>query len=167
MSRPFSPRSGIEFSGIGFSGIEPNRRAVIGAGAGLITAFALRPARASTELADAIRAFTGGVEPKPGKVTLDIAPLVENGNAVGVEVKVDHPMQPGNFVSQIALFTEKNPAPEVAVFHLSPHAGRAHVVTRMRLATSQNVAAVARLSDGSLWQETREVIVTIAACTEE
>lgn len=157
MSRPFSPHSGSEL----------DRRGVLAAGAGLVTLLAIAPARASTELASAIARFTGGVEPKTGKVTLDIAPLVENGNAVGVEVKVDHPMTPENFVTEIALFTEKNPAPDVATFHLSPRMGRAHVVTRMRLATSQHVAAVARLSDGSLWQETREVIVTIAACTEE
>lgn len=157
MSRPFLPRSGIEL----------DRRALIGAGAAFVTALAISPARASPEMAAAIRKFTGGVEPKTGKVTLDIAPLVENGNAVGVEVKVDHPMKPESFVSEIALFTEKNPSPDVAVFHLTPHSGRAHVVTRMRLATTQHVVAVARLSDGSLWQETREVIVTIAACTED
>ncbi len=157
MSRPFSPHSGIEL----------DRRALIGAGAMLVTALAVKPAAASPEMAAAIRKFTGGTEPKTGKVTLDIAPLVENGNAVGVEVKVDHPMKPESFVSEIAIFTEKNPVPDVAVFHLTPQSGRAHVVTRMRLATTQHVAAVARLSDGSTWQDTREVIVTIAACTED
>lgn len=162
MSRPFLPRSGIEQRPNAF-----DRRAVLGAGMGLVTALVVAPAQASTELAAAIRGFTGGVEPKTGKVMLDIAPLVENGNAVGVEVKVDHPMTPQNFVREIAIFTEKNPSPDVAVFHLSPRMGRAHVVTRMRLATTQNVAAVARLSDGSTWQDIREVIVTIAACTEE
>ena len=93
--------------------------------------------------------------------------MVENGNAVSIEVAVDHPMLPGNFVTDIAIFNEKNPLPGVAVFHLTPRAGRAHVITRMRLATSQHVTAVARLSDGSFWSDAREVIVTIAACTEE
>jgi sulfur-oxidizing protein SoxY len=115
----------------------------------------------------AIRAFTGGTEPRPGKVAIEIAPLVENGNAVAVEITVDHPMQPNNFVTDIALFNEKNPQADVAVFHLTPRSGRAHVITRMRLATSQHVTAIARLSDGSYWSDKREVIVTIAACTEE
>lgn len=157
MSRPFSKRCAIEL----------DRRTAIGAGAALVAGIAVWPAHATTELETAIRRFTGGAVVKAGKVTLDIAPLVENGNAVGVEVMVDHPMTPDNYVASIALFTEKNPAPDVAVFHLTPRSGRAHVVTRMRLATSQHVTAVAQLSDGSVWQDTREVIVTIAACTEE
>lgn len=149
-------------------GTEPDRRRLLHAGAGLVALVLVRPARAEPEaMARAIAAFTGGVTPVAGKVTLDIAPLVENGNAVGVEVRVDQPMTGANPVTDIALFTEKNPQPEVAVFHLSPRAGRAHVTTRMRLATSQHVTALARLADGSCWLETREVIVTIAACTEE
>lgn len=158
MSRPFSRPSPSE----------PSRRVVLASGGAFATLLALGPARSEPEdMARAIRIFTGGAEPKPGKVSLDIAPLVENGNAVGVEVSVDHPMRPGDFVNQIALFNEKNPQADVAVFYLSPRAGRAHVVTRMRLATSQHITAVARLSDGSYWSNTREVIVTIAACTEE
>lgn len=158
MSSPFSPPSGIE----------PDRRFVLALGCGLAAGVLVRPARAEPEaMTRAVLAFTGGNVPKPGKVALDIAPLVENGNAVGVEVRVDHPMRVDDHVTQIALFTEKNPQADVAVFHLSPRAGRAHVVTRMRLATSQHVTALARLSDGSHWADTREVIVTIAACTEE
>ena len=158
MSSPISRRSRTE----------PDRRSVLVAGATFCTLLAIGPARAEPEdMERAIRAFTGDVAPKHGKVAIEIAPLVENGNAVSIEVAVDHPMQPGNFVTDIALFNEKNPQADVAVFHLTPRAGRAHVITRMRLATSQHVTAVARLSDGSCWSDTREVIVTIAACTEE
>lgn len=158
MSQPISLRSAIE----------PDRRAVLAAGAGFVTLFALGPAQAETEdMERAIKAFTGGAEPRPGKVAIEIAPLVENGNAVAIEIAVDHPMQQGNFVTDIALFNEKNPQADVAVFHLTPRAGRAHVITRMRLATTQHVTAIARLSDGSYWSDKREVIVTIAACTEE
>lgn len=158
MSSPFSPPSGSE----------PDRRFVLALGAGMAASIMVRPVRAEPEdMTRAILAFTGGAAPTPGKVALDIAPLVENGNAVGVEVRVDHPMRADDHVTEIALFTEKNPQADVAVFHLSPRAGRAHVVTRMRLATSQHVTALARLSDGSFWTDTREVIVTIAACTED
>ncbi|HRK25211.1 MAG TPA: SoxY-related AACIE arm protein [Beijerinckiaceae bacterium] len=142
-----------------------NRREMLGT---MLLTSGLGPARAASgEMEAAILAFTGGVVPQPGKVTLDIAPLVENGNSVAVSVGVDHPMRHDAHVTTIALFTEKNPQPNVATFHLSPRSGRAFVATRMRLATSQHVAAVARLSDGSLWSDIREVIVTIAACTEE
>lgn len=158
MSRPFSPPCVSE----------PDRRQVLAVGAGLFTLIASVPARAEPDaMAAAIRAFAGGKDPAEGKVTLDIAPLVENGNAVSFEVLVDHPMLADNHVREIALFTEKNPQPEVAVFRLTPAMGRAHVVSRMRLATTQHITAVAKLSDGSCWAERREVIVTIAACTEE
>lgn len=158
MSSPISRRFGNN----------PDRRAVLASGAALCTLLAARPACAEpADMERAIRAFTGGIAPKTGKVAIEIAPLVENGNAVSIEITVDHPMQPGNFVNEIALFNEKNPQTDVAVFHLTPRSGRAHVITRMRLATSQHVSAIARLSDGSFWSDTREVIVTIAACTEE
>jgi sulfur-oxidizing protein SoxY len=129
---------------------------------------ALRPARATPDsLRAAIAAFTGGV-PAPdireGRVRIDISTLVENGNAVPVSVSVDD--APPGSVRRLALFTERNPQPEVAVFHFSPRSGRAKVDTRIRLATSQRVVAVAKMNDGSCWQHQVDVIVTLAACVE-
>ena len=125
------------------------------------------PARATPEaMAGAIRAFVGGAPLRDGRVTLDIAELVENGNTVPVGLSVQSPMTLEDHVQRLALFTERNPQPEVAVFHLSPRSGRARVDTRMRLATSQRVVAVAVLSDGTCWQQAVDVIVTLAACVE-
>jgi sulfur-oxidizing protein SoxY len=114
----------------------------------------------------AIDAFTGGRTPRDGRVRLAIDTLVENGNVVPVSVSVDSPMTVAEHVQRIALFTENNPQPEVAVFHLGPRNGRATVATRMRLATSQHVIALAQLSDGSVWRHSVEVVVTLAACLE-
>ena len=142
-----------------------SRRAAL---AGLGAVVLVRPARAeSADMDAAIRAFAGGAEVRTGKVTLDVAPLVENGNSVSVAVSVDHPMTEAAHVTTIAIFNEKNPQPGVATFHLNPRSGRAWVATRMRMATTQHLTAVARLSDGTFWADRREVIVTIAACTEE
>jgi sulfur-oxidizing protein SoxY len=127
----------------------------------------VRPTRATPEaMRAAIEAFTGGAPPRAGRVTLEIAPLVENGNTVPVTVRVDSPMTEAEHVRRIALFTERNPDPDVAVFHLGPASGRAEVATRMRLATSQTVIAVAQTSDGGFWQAAAEVVVTLAACVE-
>ncbi len=112
----------------------------------------------------AILAFTGGAAVQDGKVRLDISPLVENGNTVPVTVSV--PGLDAAQVRRLALFTERNPQPEVAVFQLGPLAGRAVVTTRMRLATSQTVVALAQLADGSCWQQRLQVVVTLAACVE-
>jgi sulfur-oxidizing protein SoxY len=106
------------------------------------------------------------VAPRAARVRLEIAELVENGNTVPVTVSVQSPMTEADHVRRIALFTELNPEPGVAVFHLSPRNGRAQVSTRMRLATTQQVLAVAQLADGSFWQAAMEVVVTLAACVE-
>ena len=118
-------------------------------------------------LDEAIRDFSGGLPVQAGRVALSVPPLVENGNAVGVTVTVESPMTASDHVRRIALFNEKNPQPDIAVFHLGPRAGRARVATRIRLATSQTMVAVAELSDGSFWSAKANVIVTLAACIED
>jgi sulfur-oxidizing protein SoxY len=142
------------------------RRAIAGT-IGLGASLLWRPARATApELAAAVRTFTGGAPTRPGRVTLDIEPLVENGNTVPITVSVASPMTADNHVQAIAVFTERNPQPEVAQFTLTPRSGRARVSTHIRLATSQQVVAVARLRDGSYWSHAVDVIVTLAACVE-
>jgi len=143
------------------------RRQLLHAGAGLGGWLLLRPAQAADQLEEAIRAWTGGAPVQTGRVKLDIAPLVDNGNTVPLAVQVDSPMTAADHVVAIAVFNQKNPQPDVVRFTLGPRAGRASVATRMRLATTQKLSAVARMSDGSYWQHTIEVIVTLAACLEE
>ena len=127
----------------------------------------LRPAHATPEaLRAAISSFAGGQQVREGRITLDIATLVENGNAVPITVTVQSPMTAADHVSTVALFNERNPQHDVAVFQLGPRAGRAVVATRMRLATSQTIVAMARMADGSCWMQSVEVIVTLAACIE-
>ncbi|MFM2065177.1 MAG: hypothetical protein RLZZ584_86 [Pseudomonadota bacterium] len=103
-----------------------------------------------------------------GRVEIDIAELIDNGNAVPVTLAVPaSPMTAADHVVALALFAERNPLPDVVSFQLGPRAGRAEVATRIRLATSQQLVAVARLSDGSFWQRSVKVIVTLAACVED
>ena len=115
---------------------------------------------------EAIAKVVGTAKVNKGKVALELPQLVENGNAVSMSVKVDSPMTEKDYVKAIHVFTEKNPQPYVATFHLGPRAGRALVATRIRLADSQTVTAIAELSDGSFWSQEVNVIVTLAACTE-
>jgi sulfur-oxidizing protein SoxY len=138
--------------------------AVLGA-APIVT---LRSAEATpATLASAIRTITNGAAVKTGKIKLDVPPLVENGNTVPLTVSVASPMAPEDFVKSIHVFNEKNPQPNIGNFYLGPNSGRAQVSTRIRLADSQKVVAIARLSDGSFWSVSVDVVVTLAACTEE
>jgi sulfur-oxidizing protein SoxY len=128
----------------------------------------VRPAEATPAmLASAIRNLVGEADVQTGKVKLDIPPLVENGNTVPMTVSVDSPMTAQDHVKSIHVFNEKNPQPNIGNFYLGPQAGRAKVATRIRLADSQKVTAIAKLSDGSFWSASVDVIVTLAACTEE
>lgn len=131
-------------------------------------AVSVRPVAATPEtMASAIRTVTGGANVVTGKVKLDIPPLVENGNSVPMVVSVTSPMTDKDYVKSIHVFNEKNPQPNLGNFYLTPRAGRAQVSTRVRLADSQKIVAIAKLSDGSFWSTTTEVVVTLAACTEE
>jgi sulfur-oxidizing protein SoxY len=128
----------------------------------------VRPVEATPEtMAAAIRTVTGGATVQSGKVKLDIPPLVENGNSVPMTVTVTSPMTSTDYVKSIHIFNEKNPQPNLGNFYLKPSAGRAQVATRVRLADSQKIIAIAKLSDGSFWSVTADVVVTLAACTEE
>jgi sulfur-oxidizing protein SoxY len=135
--------------------------------AGLLVAGLPRWALARPSLEEAIRTFTGGAEIFDGRVRLELPPLVENGNAVGITVTAESPMTTTDHVRRIGVFNEKNPEANVAVFHLGPRSGRAQVSTRIRLATSQVVVAVAEMSDGSFWSSRASAIVTLAACIED
>ncbi len=120
-----------------------------------------QPAEAS------LRSISGGAPVQRGRVKLEVPRLADNGNSVALKVSVDSPMTASQFVKSIHLFAEKNPRPNVANFYLGPRAGRAQISTRIRLAGTQDVLAVAALSDGSFWSESAEVLVTVTACTDE
>jgi sulfur-oxidizing protein SoxY len=122
--------------------------------------------RVGPELRAALARFAGGAVPQEGGVHLDMPDMVENGNAVPVTVRVDSPMTAADHVVAIALFTGRNPLPEVAEFRLGPANGLAQVATRIRLATSQKVVAAARMADGRVRTRHMDVLVTLAACVE-
>jgi sulfur-oxidizing protein SoxY len=136
-----------------------------GAAAAVVT---LRPAEATPAMqSSAIRQVVGDAAVKTGKVKLDVPPLVENGNTVPLTVSVANPMAPEDHVKSIHVFNEKNPQPNIGNFYLGPNAGRAQVSTRIRLADSQKITAIAKLSNGTFWSASVDIIVTLAACTEE
>ena len=135
---------------------------------GAVPIVTLQPADATpASMTSAIRIVAGEAVVRTGKVKLDVPPLVENGNTVPMTVSVSNPMTPADHVVSIHVFNEKNPQPNIGNFYLGPQAGRAQVSARIRLSDSQRIVAIARLSDGSFWSATVDVVVTLAACTDE
>jgi sulfur-oxidizing protein SoxY len=118
-------------------------------------------------LEEAMRKVTGGAQPRPGRVRLDLPPLIDNGNAVPLSVTVESPMTAADHVMAIHVFTEKNPQPNVISAHFGPRAGRARIATRARIADTGTVVAIAQMSDGSFWSDSVSVVVTLSACLED
>ena len=139
---------------------------IVAGGIGLASAAGV--ARATPEeMRDAIRKVVGAAPVRTGRVKLDVPPLIDNGNAVPLTVTVDSPMTPADHVKAIHVFTERNPLPNVLSVRLGPRAGRARVATRVRLADTGMVTAIAEFSDGSFWSDSVQVVVTLSACLEE
>lgn len=119
------------------------------------------------EMRAAIRKLVGDAPLRRGRVKLELPPLIDNGNAVPLSVAVESPMTPADHVTAIHVVTEKNPQPYVLSVFLGPASGAARVSTRVRLADSQQVIAIAECSDGTLWTGSASVVVTLSACLEE
>ena len=136
----------------------------------LAVPFAVAAPRARAQpaetFADAERAILASRTPATAGITLDIPTLSENGNSVDLRVTVESAMTPDDHVTAIHLLSEKNPVPRIATFALTPRAGRAEVATRIRLATSQTVLALAETSAGKVHRASRDVIVVLGACVE-
>jgi sulfur-oxidizing protein SoxY len=149
--------------------MRPSRREfLIGSvGIGLASALPVESASATPAmLEEAIRNVIGEANLQAGKITLEVSPLVENGNTVPVTIIADSPMSKADHVKAIHVFNEKNPQPHVISITLGPRAGKARIATRIKLADTQRIIGIAEMSDGSFWTGEANVIVTIAACVE-
>lgn len=133
--------------------------AVLTFGAGATQAVA-----ASGETEKRIKEFAGGKEIKSGKVSLTTPEIAENGNTVPVSVDVESPMTKDDYVASVMLLADGNPLPGVATFHFSHMSGEASATTRIRLAKTQNVIAIAKMSNGDVYMDKKEVKVTIGGC---
>jgi sulfur-oxidizing protein SoxY len=121
----------------------------------------------SAPMQEAIRRVIGSSPVRPGRVKLDVPPLLDNGNAVPLAVSVESPMTAADHVKAVHVFTEKNPLPHVLSVFLGPRSARASFSTRVRIADSGAVTAIAQMSDGSFWSDSVKVVVTLSACLEE
>jgi len=143
------------------------REALFGtAGAAVAVTVASKPASASLQPATqaAIKRVFGDRAIAEGRVTLRLPPIAENGNTIPLTVVVESPMTASDHVKAVHIFADRNPTPDVATFHFTPAMGRAEASTRIRLGQTQDVVAVAEMSNGSLFIGRQEVKVTIGGC---
>jgi sulfur-oxidizing protein SoxY len=146
-----------------------NRRQALALSAGAVafatTGFTAFPANAAAEeTAKRIAEFAGGKEPGTGKITLTAPEIAENGNTVPISVKVESAMNGDDMVESVLILADGNPNPDVATFNFTAMSGVAEATTRMRLAKTQTVYAVAKMADGSTFVDKKEVKVTIGGC---
>ncbi|MDF2231773.1 thiosulfate oxidation carrier protein SoxY [Albimonas sp. CAU 1670] len=133
------------------------RRAILAFGAGGLAAAAMPFRLMAKTLDEAMSAFTGGASTGEGRLTLTAPEIAENGNTVPVTVSA-----PG--AVEIAIWAAGNPSPDVATFKFGPAAGSQTASTRIRLAKTQDVVAVAKMADGSFVKAQATVKVTIGGC---
>lgn len=141
------------------------RQVLAWAGAAVVLGFGGRAAfadAASTQ--KAIAEVVGDKTLNKGRINLILPEIAENGSMVPMEVEVDSPMTESDHVKAVHVFAEGNPNPDVATFRFTPASGRASASTRIRLAQTQDIVAVAEMSDGSLYSARQEVKVTIGGC---
>ena len=119
---------------------------------------------AAENMDEAVKAFTGGAEVKDGRVELGTPEIAENGNTVPVEVSVESPMTDDDYVESVLILADGNPRPGVATFKFTPMSGEAAAKTRIRLAKTQDIVAIAKMSDGSFYRDAKTVKVTIGGC---
>ena len=136
--------------------------------AGAVTAVATLPrlarADAPADAAAFIKAFAGGEQPMKSQVTLDLPEIAENGNTVPLGVKVASPMTEQSYVSDVLILADGNPNPKTALLTFTPMSGKAEAGIRIRLAKTQNVVALAKMNDGSVYMDQKTVKVTIGGC---
>ena len=119
---------------------------------------------AKNDADELIKKFTGGRTATEGRVRLDLPEIAENGAAVPMTVSVESPMTEQSYVSDVLVVADGNPRGGIATFHFSPASGVAEVNTRIRLAETENVIAIAKMNDGSVFKTSKQVKVTIGGC---
>jgi len=143
-----------------------NRRQALAIGAGVLSTAVLgmSEALAKNNAEEVIKKFTGGKAPAQGRVKLDLPEIAENGNTVPMTISVESPMTAQSHVTEVMVVADENPRPGVVTFHFSPASGKAEANTRIRLAKTQNIIAVAKMNDGSFFTARKLVKVTIGGC---
>lgn len=140
---------------------------MLGVGAAAVVTFGAalpKPAMAAAKVEDIIAEFTGGKEAQSGKISLSTPEIAENGNTVPISFSVESPMTEADHVAAVLVLADGNPAPGVGTFNFTAMSGEATAKTRVRLAKTQNIIAVARMKDGSFYMDKKEVKVTIGGC---
>ncbi|MBT3307001.1 MAG: thiosulfate oxidation carrier protein SoxY [Alphaproteobacteria bacterium] len=141
--------------------------AMAGTGVVAVAGIGLLAGEAKADMAGVNKAMMksiGDKKPKSGRVTLELPQIAENGNTVPIAVEVQSPMTDKDYVKALHVYAEGNPSPEVASFRFTPDSGKARVSTRMRMIKSQNIVAVAEMSDGSVYMGKKAIKVTIGGC---
>jgi sulfur-oxidizing protein SoxY len=143
------------------------RRFIVATGAAALVGLAGIPAARADKamMNESVMKLIGDKKPGEGTmIKLDLPEIAENGNTVPLRFEIESPMTEADYVKSVHVFAEGNPRPDVASFHFTPASGKAAAATRMRLAKTQNVVAIAEMSDGKVYRASKEVKVTIGGC---
>lgn len=137
--------------------MELTRRNAIVLGASVLLVAGLPRQGVAATGDEVISAFTGGADIGTGDIKLTAPEIAENGNTVPIEVS-------SGTAAEILVLAMGNPTPSVATFKFGPLAASRNASTRIRLAGTQDVVAIAKMDDGTFVQASSTVKVTIGGC---
>jgi sulfur-oxidizing protein SoxY len=134
------------------------------AGAAFVVALPLVASAAPEQVVAEIKKLYGEKKLTEGKIKLDLPSIAENGLVVPLNFEVESPMTDKDYVKAVHFFSEGNPNPLLASFQFTPLCPKASAAIRVRLANTQNIVAVAEMSNGDVYTARKEVKVTIGGC---
>lgn len=145
----------------------PSRRETLTAGALAFVAATIAPKLALANVAAVeaeLKKLVGSKTATEGRIRFDMPAIAENGLVVPLTVDVESPMTEADHVKAVHVFADGNPLPGVVSFYFTPACGRASASTRIRLAQTQNIVALAEMSNGQIFTARQEVKVTVGGC---
>lgn len=114
-----------------------------------------------------VQELVDGREISESGIKIEMPRIAETGNSVPITVSVDSPMTESDYVKMIHIIVPGNPEKKAATWHLTPMSGKAAISTRIRLAKTQTVRAIAEMSDDSVRGAGVNIVVTVGACVED
>jgi len=96
--------------------------------------------------------------------TVDLPLIAEDGSLVPIIVSVNHPMESDHYIKSIYILDDLSAIPSKGLYRFTPANGEAYISTRIKLAESTKVRAIAECNKHGKWEGSADIKVTVGGC---